>query len=108
MGTDHVDEYTLAQLRDVHRILRNPDKKIQSIREYDLKGLQMPVIAVYKNPEDYPTCCVARIFDADKPTDTIMTKYALSEIEKDILKNTSMVFIPRTPDDVDSLVGTWM
>lgn len=107
-STNRADEYTLAQLRDVYRILKKPDKKIKSIREADLRGLQMPVIAVYKNPKDYPTYCVARIFDADKPTDTIMMRYALSEIEEDILKNTSMVFIPRTTDDVDSLVGMWM
>ena len=68
----------------------------------------MPFIAVYQHPEDFPEKCVARIYELDKPTDTIMVKDTLKEIETDIRENTGMVFMPRGAEDVRSLVGVWM
>lgn len=68
----------------------------------------MPIIAVYQHPEDFPEKCVARIYELDKPTDTLMIKDTLEEIETDIRKNTGMTFIPRGAEDVLSLVGVWM
>lgn len=84
------------------------EKRIQSIQEVDFSGLKVPMLAVYKNPEDFPGYCVARVYDLDKPTDTVMVKKTLTEIEMDIRKHTSMVFLPRGAEDVASLVGVWM
>lgn len=83
-------------------------KKVESVKEIDFSGLKVPFIAVYRHPEDFPEKCVARIYELDKPTDTLMIKDTLEEIEMDIRKNTGMTFIPRGAEDVLSLVGVWM
>lgn len=51
---------------------------------------------------------VARIYELDRATDTIMVKETLEEIEMDIKEHTAMTFIPRGTADVPSLVGVWM
>lgn len=83
-------------------------KKVESIKEIDLSGLKVPFIAVYQHPENFPEKYVARIYELDKPTDTLMVKDTLEEIEEDIRENTRMTFIPRGTEDVLSLVGVWM
>lgn len=83
------------------------EKRVESIQAVDFSGLKVPFIAVYKHPDDFPDKCVARIYELDKPTDTIMVKETLEEIEMDI-RNTGMVFTPRGTEDVPSLVGVWM
>lgn len=40
----------------------------------DFSGLVLPIIVVYKNPEDYPNDCVARVFDLERPTNVIIVK----------------------------------
>lgn len=84
------------------------EKRVESIKEVDFSGLKVPFIAVYQRPEDFPEKCVARIYELDKPTDTIIVKDTLKEIEIDIQENTGMVFMPRKAEDVRSLVGVWM
>lgn len=80
------------------------EKRVESIREVDFSGLNVPFIAVYSHPVDFPDKCVARVYELDKPTDTIILK----EIEEDIKKHTSMIFLPPGPEDMPSLVGVWM
>lgn len=50
------------------------DKKVQSVKEIDFSDLVLPMIAVYKNPEDYPNDCVARVFDLERPTNIVIIK----------------------------------
>lgn len=84
------------------------EKRVKSIKEVDFSDLKVPMIAVYRYPEDFPEYCVARIYDLDKPTDTVMVKNTLGEIETDISTNTGMFFIPRGAGDVPALVGVWI
>ena len=84
------------------------EKRANSISEVDMSGLKMPVIAVYERPDDYPDKYVARVFDMLKPTDAVIVKNSLSDIQDDIGANTSMVFFLREAGDVLSLVGTWV
>ena len=63
---------------------------------------------VYGHPDDFPDKYVARIYELDRATDTIMVKETLEEIEMDIKEHTAMTFIPRGTADVPSLVGVWM
>lgn len=51
---------------------------------------------------------MARIYELDRATDTIMVKETLEEITTDIKAHTAMTFIPRGTADVPSLVGVWM
>lgn len=83
------------------------EKRVESITQVDMSDLIMPQIAVYKHPEDFLEECVARIFDMGDSTDTIMVKKTVTEIAKDIGRNTNMIFMPRGADDVPSLVGVW-
>lgn len=55
-----------------------------------------------------PQVVVARTYELDRATDTIMVKETLEEIETDIKEHTAMTFIPRGTADVPSLVGVWM
>lgn len=83
------------------------DKRVESIREVDLRNIEMPIVAVHKSPEDYPGVCVGRIYKKDEPTDTVIIKKTVTEIEMDIRKHTRMTFVPRGAADVASLVGVW-
>lgn len=84
------------------------EKRVGSIKNVDLSGLRFPVIAVYESPADFKGKCVARVFDMDKPTDTIIVKDTAEEINEDIGRNTHMAYMERDPNDVPSLVGMWM
>lgn len=84
------------------------EKRVESIQKVDFSGLKVPFVAVYKHPEDFPDKCVARIYELDKPTDTLMVKDTVEEIEADIRKHTGMTFLPRGTADAPSLVGVWM
>jgi hypothetical protein len=84
------------------------EKRVESIREVDFSGLKVPFVAVYGHPDDFPDKYVARIYELDKATDTIMVKETLEEITADIKEHTAMTFIPRWAADVPSLVGVWM
>ncbi len=88
--------------------LRMQEKRVASIKEVDLSDLYMPTIVVYDNPADFTGKCVARIFDLNKPTDTVIVKNTLDEIYEDIHKNTNMAYMIRDPNDPPSLVGVWI
>ena len=84
------------------------DKTVNSIQQIDLSDLKIPVAAVHNKPLDYPDKCVARIFDLDKPTNTVVVKDDLESLMNDIKSNTNLTFLQRGAEDVESLVGVWM
>lgn len=84
------------------------EKRIASMKEVDLSDLHMPIIAIYDSPVDFKGKFAARIFDLNKPTDTIMVKDTWEEIYEDIRKNTNMAYMIRDPRDPPSLVGVWI
>lgn len=88
--------------------IRLRDKKVQSVQEINFDNLVLPMIAVHKNPDDYPEYCVARIFDMEIPTHVVIVKESLQEIMEDIEKYAGMVFFDRRVDDPPSLVGVWV
>ena len=86
------------------------EKRVNSISEVDFSkvALLFPSIAVYRHPDDFQNKCVARVFDLDMPTDTIMIKDTVEEIQEDIRRHTCMKFFKRDEKDVPALVGTWI
>lgn len=50
------------------------EKRVESIREVDFSGLKVPFVAVYGHSDDFPDKYVARIYELDRATDTIMVK----------------------------------
>lgn len=85
------------------------DKQVESTYNIDFSGLKAPMITVYKSPKDYPGVFVARIWDAlNGPTDTVIIRKNLEELQDDILQNTGMLFIPRDKRDDPVIVGAWV
>lgn len=102
---------TIEMIKDRHKEIREEigtDKIANSMKEIDLSELKLPTIAIFNHPLDYPDKAVARIFDIDKPMDTVIVKYTLEELQRDIKENTNMVFMTREVEDVESLVGVWI
>lgn len=85
-----------------------PDKRLESAREIEFKRLRMPIIAVYKSPQDYPGQYVARVFDVNQPTNVVIVKKDFIELQRDIEQNTDMIWLSRSPKDVIELIGTWI
>ncbi len=85
-----------------------PVKLATTIKEVDLTNLKVPAIVIYDHPSDYPEYYVARVFDGDKPTDTVMLNKSLGAIHDDISDNTDMIFISRGPEDDSCIEGAWL
>lgn len=84
------------------------DKRLESASEIEFKGIRMPIIAVYRSPQDYPEKYVARVFDMSEPTDLVIVKEDFIELQRDIEQHTDMIWLSRTPKDVIELIGTWI
>lgn len=84
------------------------DKRAESIGEVDLSELKFPIIAIYRHPADYPNKYVARVFDITRPTDTVVVKDSLQELQKDISRNVAKSFIPRDEKDDPFIIGSWI
>lgn len=82
--------------------------KINSIREVDLSVLQLPQVAVFNKPADYPDKAVARVFDNGQPTNIVMVADDPNDLRWDIRKYTNLVWFPRGKDDHETVVGVYM
>lgn len=87
---------------------RKMDKRVDSIKEVNLNDYEMPMIVVYDHPKDYPDNYVARVFDVGNPTNAVIVKDDVDEIQQDIRENTDMIFFPRDAKDAPHIVGVWM
>lgn len=81
---------------------------IKSIRDVDLSILQLPQVAVFNRPKDYPDKAVARVFDSGCPTNIAMVADDPEVLKEDIRKNTTLMWFPRGKDDHESVVGVYM
>lgn len=84
------------------------DKRAENICEIDFSGLELPFIAVYKSPKDYPGKYVARVYDRNRPTDVVMVKEKYEEIVAEMQKDTGMVYLEPGADDDPCLLGVWV
>lgn len=84
------------------------EKRVNSMSEVDLTGLSWPTVSVYRLPKDYPEKYVARVYDLDKPTNVVMIKDTLEELQEDIRKNTGLMYIPRCMEDHKVVEGVWI
>lgn len=84
------------------------DRKVSSMCQVNFASLRSPVIEVHESPSDYPGKYMARIFDVDVPTDIVMVKDTLAELQNDIRQHTDMIFFTRGMEDVESLIGAWV
>lgn len=84
-------------------------KVINTFGQVDMSKIGNPVIVIYNTPDDYKGYFVARIWDLDQPTDTLMIKKTLREIREDIKANLpNMVRLQKAKNDVPCIVETWI
>lgn len=84
-------------------------KMINTFKQVDFSGLKNPVIVIYNRPSDYKGYFIARIWELDKPTDTIMLKKSLSAIREDIKINLpNMLRLPKAQNDDPCIVEMWI
>jgi hypothetical protein len=71
------------------------------------KMVQVPIIAIYKSPKDYPGKYVARLWDIrNRPTIYVTVANTLDIIREGIPRN--MHRLPPFPSDDPVLVETWI
>lgn len=102
--------YLLFAAKFLHRTSAAvSDVNIRTFGNADLSGITMPMIAVYKNPADYPGWFVARVFDYSRPLNIHIRRRRIDEIRTDIIK-TFPGMIPFAPgaDDEPCIVEIWV
>lgn len=80
------------------------DTQVESIAQVDLSGLKCPVIIVFQDDTRH----IARVYEADQPTDVVIIKESFTDLQRDIAVNTQMTFIWRDPGDDRRVIGTWI
>ena len=94
--------YLLFAAKFIHRTSAAvSDVNIRTFGNADLSGITMPMIAVYRNPADYPGWFVARVFDHGQPLNIHIRRRRIEEIRADIIKTfPGMIpFAPGAEDD---------
>lgn len=62
--------------------------------------------SIYQSPSDFPGKVVARRLVGYTPTEDVLVGDSLDEVERRI--PAGLTWFPRTPEDVVSLLGTWL
>lgn len=84
-------------------------KIVSTFGQVNVSNIEAPVIVIYNSPEEYKGYFVAKLWDLDKPTDTLMIKKTLSEIREDIKTHFPIMSrLPRLEIDDICIVETWM
>lgn len=80
------------------------------VKRFDLERLskqtKLPMITVYKHPEDYPEQYVARVWDVNKPTHLIALADTLEELREAIPEG--MCNLGRQQQDDPCIVEVWI
>lgn len=79
---------------------------VDNFTNVDMRGFQMPVIAVFYNTSDIPNKYAARLFDLNLPTNIVVIKDTLEEIQNVI--PTHLTRMNRQPDDHPTVIETWL
>lgn len=74
--------------------------------EPERANIEFPIICVYDRPDDYPEKIVARVWDLDRPTSMVMIADSIEDMR--LRKPSSMIVIPRDPEDARIIVETWV
>lgn len=93
----------ICQLKDEKEYI------VTTFKQVVISDIELPAIAIYDSPSEYPEYFVARILDYDKLTNTLMLKKDIESIRRDIRK--SFPYARKVPiGDVDDehLVEMWV
>jgi hypothetical protein len=86
--------------------MNNPDRLMNTFEEVDLSGFNLPLICIYRSPEDYKWMYVARVFDVEKPTHHILMRPTLEAVRREIPDRFSR--IPNSAQEELRIVETWI
>ncbi|WP_201714147.1 hypothetical protein [Rossellomorea arthrocnemi] len=86
--------------------MENPDRLISSFDEVSFSDYKMPIICIYSSPRDYQGMFVARLFDLNQPTHTILMRPSLETIRNEIPGRFSLV--PKAKGEDSTIVETWI
>lgn len=76
-----------------------------------LKGgsMTLELWTVYKQPTDYPANFVARKFLNDQPTDEVIIRSNLKDLQQVLInKPKGLMCLQRSPDDDPCIVEVWL
>lgn len=110
IGDAEADKY--GQLYEEKRrcdYLKRPDDIVlEDFIEFRFQSVvQVPIIAVYKNPKDYPDKYIARLWNINnKPTKFIIVKDTLQAIRKSLPAH--LTRLPPDHRDDPVIVETWI
>lgn len=68
---------------------------------------ELPLIAIYDHPRDYPNHFVARVFDLDKPLALVALADTLEDIRA-VVTALPVSYFPRSPMDDPCIVEVWI
>ena len=92
----------------INKVSGIEDTVVDSFNIVDISDLKGPIVSMFHNTLDYGDKYVARIFDFEKPTNIIILRDSIEEIEADVKKSFGIsFFVGRHEDDVKSLIGSW-
>ncbi|MCA1055421.1 hypothetical protein LCM10_10535 [Rossellomorea aquimaris] len=84
----------------------NPDRLLNTFDEIVFSDFKMPIICIYRSPEDYKGMYVARIFNVETPTYHILMRPTLEAIRSEIPERFSRV--PNSGQEDLRIVETWI
>lgn len=84
------------------------NRVVRSMKEVDFSELKMPMIVVFEKPVDFPDKYIARVFECEQPTNTLIIRDSLQECREDITAAGFLACLERTDEDALAIVETWM
>ncbi|MDO4272690.1 MAG: hypothetical protein Q4D16_03400 [Eubacteriales bacterium] len=84
------------------------DKIVEEITQVNYSTIEVPMYAVYQSHPDYPDKCIARLYNADKPTNIVIIKDTADKMQEYFDKLTPFIFLERGAGDVPELLGVWV
>ena len=67
----------------------------------------LPIWVIYDHPSDYPDNYVARLWNSDSPTDTVLLADSLETIQEK-LHEMGLLCMPRMDEDDPCIVEVWI
>lgn len=85
-------------------------KQTDSMKNVDFSDMLFPMIVLYASPDDFPDKIIARVWEGAKnlPTNVFCEYPDLKSGERDIMYAGFTVKIPRSPEDVVSIVCSYI
>lgn len=86
------------------------NKVVPSLTMVDLSDMAAPMVVIYENPADFPSKCIARVWEAasNSPTNTIIVRDTVQECRDDVMAAGFLVCVKRNESDAKCIVESWM